>query len=132
MEEKRSILMDLSPTRSVVTYDDTPWVGSSHGVDADQSATLLKSAFAAAGLIDANGFIPSGVPIVRNAQKLYIPAPSGAPCKGHIAEQVKTGPGPHAAAALRWHGVVIVAQLPGDYATDFDADTDGATNIEYV
>lgn len=124
--------MDLSPTRSVVTYDDTPWVGSSHGVDADQSATLLKSAFATAGLIDANGYIPSGVPIIRNAQRFYIPAPAGAPCDGHIAEQVKTGPGLHAAAARRWHGVVIVAQLPGDFADEFDSATDGAPNIEYV
>jgi hypothetical protein len=124
--------MDLTPTRTVVVHDDVPWVGSRHGTDADRSATLLKSAFEAAGLINANGFIPSGVPIVRNAQNVYIPAPAGAPCKGHIAEQVKTGPSAHAAASLRWHGVVIVAQLPGDYAEDFDPETDGATNIEYV
>lgn len=124
--------MDLSPTRTVVSYDDVPWVGSRHGTDSDQSITLLKSAFVTAGLVDANGYVSSGTPVIENAEKLYIPAPAGAPCDGHLAEQVRTGPSAHAAGALRWHGVVIVAQLPGDFADEFDASTDGAPQIRYV
>lgn len=123
--------MDLSPTRTTVTYDDTPWVGSKHGTDCDSSITLLVADFAA---LIVNGFIPSGLPVVENpATKLYELAPALAPCDGHIAEQVKVNPGSvHAGAALRWHGVVIVAQLPGDYADDFAPATDGAPQIKYV
>lgn len=125
--------MDLSPTRTVVTYDDVPWVGSKHGTDCDESGTLDVAAFRTADLVDANGFIASGIPVVRDdVSKLYEPAPALAPCDGHIAEQVKVNPGStHAGFALRWHGVVIVAQLPGDYADDFAPATDGAPAIRY-
>lgn len=122
--------MDLTPIRTEVAYDDQTWIGSKHGLDAARSGTLLVSDFT----VEDDGYIKSGTPVIYNAgTKLYELAPTGAPCDGHIEEMVRVNPGSiHVGFSLHWHGVVIVAQLPGDFADDFDLATDGAPHILYV
>jgi hypothetical protein len=153
--------MDLQPKTTEVSFaDDRRWEASTHGDDCTRSITLDVPAFDAQGLVitDQAGVkrIASGTPVRKNGTQ-YVPVYTGtvvagadndtwaqnAACDGHLQETVfvrNTGAGSTAGAALRWHGVVVTAQVPrplessGKFDTDapaFDA-TKGAKHILYV
>jgi hypothetical protein len=151
--------MDLQPKITEVSYsDDRRWEASTHGDDCERSITLDVKAFDDQGLVITDGMgvkrIASGTPVVKSGT-VYVPVYTGttvagagndtwaqsATCDGHLQEAVIVGAvtaGSHAAASLRWHGVVDASEVPKPGAVKFDTAapafdaTKGAKHILYV
>lgn len=157
--------MDLSPTITETSYaDDRRWEGSKHGKDCTRSVTLDVKKFDDVGLVftDQAGVkrVKSGTAI-RKSGTLYVPVDEltvvvganndtwaqNATCNGHLEETVivkSVADGAHAAGSLRWHGVVVTAQIPRPLETNagtpakFDTDSaafdtaKGAKHVLYV
>lgn len=92
--------------------ENRTWLGSAHGTEATQSATLDIAGFTA-GTHYPNGYIPSGVLISQDpTSKKWHPWVAGE-FAGHLfnSEKVDTGQ-TVAATAVLLHGQVIQANLP--------------------
>lgn len=107
--------MDIQPrVTSDIAHHNTDWLGSRFGTEDPQTVTLDMSKFVAATHYP-NGFIPDGMPLVKDAVSgLY--GPSGAAdvdCDGYLYKATNVPNGAtKIGAPMLWHGVVILARLP--------------------
>jgi hypothetical protein len=89
------------------TVDDQSWLGSKFGTDATDTVTLDPSLFDAATHYP-NGFIPSGLPLVKQGSGRYGPAAADATeCDGHLFRSY-TPIQPGQTAAQPWDRVAIL------------------------
>lgn len=144
--------MNLSQTRETITAaGDQSWLGSAHGTDNAESVTLDGARFTTDTQETRwpEGEVPSGVVVARDATSgLVVPydetydsdaatagaQPNGADVAiGHLLEGVRidaTAPG-NVAAALFWHGQVVVANLPTGHGLNQAAAAE-MSHIHYV
>lgn len=115
--------MDLSIRRRNATQKGSAWLRSQHGTDSARPVTLKAEAF-------TDKLVPSGQPLAKD-DDLAVPFTGAAGQKliGHLLDaaglDVTNG---NASGALLSHGVVITAEVPGD----FTPPADYAGLIEYI
>ncbi len=123
-------------TTQIAAVDDPSWLGSGHGLDSTESATLLVALFTA-GTHYPNGYFPSGLPLGKvTASGKYGPYDDTATdgrqtLVGHLVgpREITTGQ-VNADGAILTHGKVREARLP--IAVDAAGKTDVAGRIQYV
>lgn len=116
--------MDLSIKRESWGAGDQTWIGSRHGTNNAQTVTLDVASFSAFG-----DTIPSGVPLKRLGSGKYAPVTEvGDTLAGFLfTDQPKTGT--VQVAAMLWHGLIRVANLPKN---TFDVSTLTTGNPAFV
>ncbi|MFD5663447.1 head decoration protein [Streptomyces anthocyanicus] len=129
--------MDLSLTTQTYGVDDQSWLGSEHGTQATEPATLDTSAFTA-GTHYPDGYFKSGIPLgVITATGKYGPYQGDATdgretLVGFLFAAVKA-PSVNTvdvAGALFTHGKVRAARLP--VAVDAAGQADVAGSIRFI
>lgn len=128
--------MSIKPRSTTYAgFDDPSWLGSGHGLDSTESATLLVSAFTE-GTHYPNGYIPGGTPVGKiTASGKYGPYSDAAvdgrqTLVGHVAHARAIDGQTDLVVGLFVHGTVVEANLP--IAIDAAAKADVAGRIRYV
>lgn len=93
--------------------DNQDWLGSAHGLEAADSATLDPASFLTAF---PDGEVPSGVEISQRADGRWgtfaAADVTAARRTGFLRSQVAVRAGVNAVGAVHWHGSVIAAKVP--------------------
>lgn len=115
--------MDLSIQRRNATRAGSAWLRSSHGTGSARPITLKASAF-------TEKLVPSGQPLAKDGDyAVPFTGAAGQKLLGHLLDDngldVTNG---NATGALLSRGVVITAEVPGD----FTPPADYAGLIEYI
>lgn len=128
--------MSIQPrTTEYAGFDDPSWLGSAHGYEATESATLDVSAFDAETHYP-DGYIPGGTPVGEiTASGKYGPYDDSATdgtetLAGFVAAARAVNGQTDLVVALLTHGRVVEANLP--IAIDAAAKADVAGRIRFV
>lgn len=96
--------------------ENQEWLGSAHGTQEMDSITL-DTALCVAKFAD--GLVPSGIPLKRQASGRYAPAVTAEVADYHLFTTVDltaggavAGVAPNTPASGMWHGEIIVSKVP--------------------
>ena len=107
---------------------DQSWLGSAHGIRNARTGTIDISTFTKATHYP-DGYIPSGTPVNAADEAAIAPFTGGAGEQlGFVLTDQKVIEGVDFAAPIFRHGIINVANVPGD----FTAPADGAAGFVFV